>query len=56
MKNVKEKLNDIKKSMQWIMIITKQNPELFHDGIDLEISDVAKDVIKQIDQIKKEIK
>ena len=48
-----KKYDELKKNMQWIMIITKQNPELFHDGIGEEIYEVAKDSIKLLKEIEK---
>ena len=52
---MKNKLNIIKKDMEWILSIVKVAPELFSDGIELELEDVAKEVIKLLNEIKKEV-
>lgn len=51
-----KKLNNIKTDYQYIMIITKSSPELFNDGIGEELYELAKQGIKNLEELKKEIK
>ncbi len=48
------KINEVIKNLQWLLITTKQNRELFHDGIDLEIIDMATKSLSLLVNYKKE--
>lgn len=48
-----KEFNGLKRTLQYTMLFVRQNRDLMHDSIDIEIYDLIAGAIKELDEIKR---